>query len=335
MKHLNFISFKKHFGNPGLKKIKIYLVVIQDLYEREKIISYILKKINIKKFNLSKFSNESNLNKIINAFQSLSLLGGDPFVIIENIEILSKQDIQNLNLYLKTSEVNLIIGANNKQTSSVLYSTFEKKGLVFDLSAEKIWEKEKRMVSFVIEKCFKANKNISAIVIEALFERVGLVLALVENEINKLITYVGDKKSIELEDVQSICPINITESIWKIAEEIVWGKINFDNLSVDLNFFHLLISAIRYQLQLGYKIASIIESNNKSDLFSYFPKIYPRALEKKKEIAKNRSSSFYKKAINTLFDIDVLSKTINMNPANLLDLLKTKLLYLSYANTSA
>ncbi|NGX35037.1 MAG: hypothetical protein K1060chlam1_01405 [Candidatus Anoxychlamydiales bacterium] len=329
MRYLNITFFKKHFENPLFDKIKIYLVVIPNLYEREKIISYILKKINIKNFNLSKFSKENKLSKIVNTFQSPSLLGGEPLVIIEDIASFAKQDIQNLNSYLKVNDVNIIIGACSRQEASLLYSTIEKKGLVFDLSSEKIWEKEKRIASFALEKCLKANKNISSIVIEALFERVGLDLSLVENEINKLITFVGQKKSIEIDDVKSICPINITESVWKIAEEIVWGKINFDNLPIDATYFHLLISAIRYQLQLGYKMASIIESGKKTDLSSYFPKIYPRALEKKKEIAMQRKSTFYKEAIKALFEVDLLSKKINMNLANLLDLLKTKLLYLS------
>jgi len=158
---------------------------------------------------------------------------------------------------------------------------------------------------------------------------VGLDLSLTENEINKLITFVGSKKSIEIEDVQSICPINITGSVWKIAEEIVWGKIDFDNLPIDITYFHLLISAIRYQLQLGCKMAAILEKDKKADLINYFPKIYPRALEKKKQIALQRKSIFFKESLKSLFEIDYLSKTVNMNLANLLDLLKTKLLYLA------
>jgi len=329
MRYLNITNFKKHFENPLFDKVKIYLVVIQNLYEREKIISYILKKIDIKNFNLSKFSKDNKLSKIINTIQSPSLLGGESLVIIDDIEEFSKGDIQNLNSFLKTNDVNLIIGASAKMQSSILNSTIEKKGVVFDLSSEKIWEKEKRLSGFVLEKCLKANKNISSLVIEALFERVGLDLSLIENEINKLITFVGIKKSIEMEDVQSICPINITGSVWKIAEEIVWGKINFENMFLDTTYFHLLISAIRYQLQLGYKIAATLENDKNANLSNYFPKIYPRALEKRKQIANQRKSIFFKEAIKSLFEIDLLSKTVNMNLSNLLDILKTKLLYLS------
>ena len=109
----------------------------------------------------------------------------------------------------------------------------------------------------------------------------------------------------------------------------MWEKIDFNNFSIEASFFHILISAIRYQLQLGYKIISLIQSSKANDLSSYFPKIYPRALLKKQEIAKQRGAVFYKKALKTLFEIDLISKTQNSNFSYLLDLLKTKLIYLS------
>jgi DNA polymerase III subunit delta len=329
MRYLNINSLKKHFENPSFDKIRIYLIVIADSYEREKIFSLILKKNNLKKFTISKFSNDFKLSQIINTFQSPSLLGGEPLIIIDDIETLSKEDMNNLNTFVKNNDPYLIIGCQSKQQSSVLYSTIEKKGLVFDLTGEKIWEKEKRLANFIVEKCIKAQKNISSIVIDDLFEKVGLDLALIEQEIEKLITYTCDKKTIELDDVKDMCPINCTQSIWQMAEEIVWEEIKFDNISIDANFFHQLISAIRFQLEMGYKIASLIEDKKVQDLSSYFPKIYPRTLEKKKEIAIHYKSAFYKKALEELFKIDLLSKTINFDFSYLFDLLKTKLVYLS------
>ena len=329
MRYLNIHLLKKHFESSSSNKITTYLVVVPNVYEKEKIFSYILKKINTKKFNLSKFSKDFKLSDIINAFQSPSLLGGEPLVLIDDLANLAKQDILNLNEFVKNNDVNLIIGSLSKTQISALYATVDKKGVVFDLTTEKIWEKEKRLVNFLVEKCNRAKKNISSIVIEALLEKVGLDLAILEQEIDKLITYVGNKLFIELADVHSICPVNVTDTVWQKAEEIVWGKINFDSISIDASYFHLLLAAIRYQLQLGCKIASLLENNKTQDISGYFPKIYPKALEKKKEIAMFYKTTFYKKAIKDLFEIDLLSKTVSFDFSYLLDLLKTKLLYLS------
>jgi len=328
MKYLNISSFKKYFEIPRSDKILIYLVAIPNSYEREKIFRYILQKLNAKKYSLKRISSEFSINKIIETFQSPLLLGGEPLIIIDDVEGFSKEDLLTLNTYITKHSVNLLVGMNNKQASSILYSTIEKKGLILDLSYEKIWEKEKRFTDFVIETCIRANKDISSVVINALFNRVGLDLAVIEQEINKVISFVGEKKAIELEDIQSICVLSINKSIWQMAEDIVWEKVNFDNLNIDATYFHLLISAIRYQLQLGYKIAALIENNQTKEISAYFPKIFPRALEKKQEIAALRKTFFYKKGLKILFEIDLLSKTMNMSFSNLLDILKTKILYL-------
>ena len=328
MKHFNIKSLKKYFENPQ-DKIKIFLSIIPNPYERAKNFEFILKKINLKKFNISRFPKEDKMVKIINTFQSPSLLGGDPLVIIDDLSVFKKEDLLSLTQFVKHNDVNLIMGAQKKQDAFQIYSLVEKKGLIFDLSAEKIWEKEKRLADFSIEKCMRAKKNISSIVIEALFDRVGLDLAFLEQEIEKLITYAIDKKSIELDDVKNICVINSQHTIWQISEEIVWGKISFDNFQVDAAHFHSLLSTIRYQLQVGLKMATLIEKNRANEFTKYFPRIYPRALQKKKDIAANHKSSFYKKSIQTLFEIDLLSKNVNFNFSYLLDLLKTKLYYLS------
>ena len=328
MRCLNVNSLKKYFENK-IEKITTYLVVVPNNYEKEKFINYILKKNNFKNFNLCRFSKNFKLSDIINTFQSPSFLGGEPLILIDDLEGLSKEEIKKLNDFVKNNEVHLIIGSCNKTQALALYPTIEKKGLVFDLSLEKIWEKEKRIANFLVEQCVKAKKNISSLVIEALFEKVGLDLASLEQEIYKLITFAADKQSIELEDVHKVCPFSLNESIWQKAEEIVWGKITFDKSLLDANFFHALISAVRYQLQLGYKIASLLESKKAHDISLYFPKIYPKTLEKKMKIAQSYKTVFYKKALKELFAIDLLSKTVNFNFSYLLDLLKTKLLYIS------
>ncbi|MFA6118763.1 MAG: hypothetical protein WC688_02490 [Parachlamydiales bacterium] len=336
MKHLNIQSLKKHFETPGFEQFKIFLVVLPDNYEREKIFQYILNKINIKKFNLTRCSKEDSLDQIINIYQSPSFFGGDPLIILGDIEEFSKDDIQKLNNYIKANNVNLIIGCQNKQSASILYSTIEKNGVLLDLSQEKIWEKEKRLTNYVIEKCSKFNKSISSSVVSSLLEKTSLDFAIIEGEVEKLIIYVGEKNIIELDDVNSICYSNSMQTIWQIADDMIWGNLNFNSDNIDLNNFHLLISAIRYQLQLGYKIAELMENNRSDEIPILFPKIYPRALEKKKEIVSLNGTEFYKEALKALFEMDYLSKSINLHFLSLLDIFKSKLIYLaSYASDPA
>jgi hypothetical protein len=68
--------------------------------------------------------------------------------------------------------------------------------------------------------------------------------------------------------------------------------------------------------------------NKADEIAIHFPKIYPKALEKKKEIAKIKGTFFYKEALKKLFEIDFLSKTINVDSDIFLDIFKSQLLCL-------
>lgn len=329
MKYLSIQQLKKHFEHATANNTKMFLVVISNDYEKESIIQYIVKHFSKKSFSISKFFKDTKISDVITTFQSPSLLGGDPLVILENLESFSLEELQTLNNFIKRYSVNLIASSSSKQASSVLYATIEKKGLVIDFTQEKIWEKEKRLANAIVEKCILEKKNISSVVIQALLEKIGLDLALIENELDKLIIYVGNRKSIELEDIEHVCPENLNYSVWQMAEEIVWGEINFEKVFIETSFFHQLVSAIRYQIQLGYKIASLLEKNKNQDLSVYFPKIYPRALDKKKQLVQRNGLYFYKKALQHIFEIDFLSKSMSLNHETLFELLKLKLLFLS------
>ncbi|MBN2479584.1 MAG: hypothetical protein JXA94_05090 [Parachlamydiales bacterium] len=330
MKYTSIQLFKKYFENPQ-EKVKLFLVVLPSSYERENVYDYILKKLAHLDLNIERFTNEAKIDRIINNFQSISFFGGEPLAIIDDLSSYKKEDILKLNSFIKSNNVYLLIGSEKKDLS--IYATIEKQGLVFDLSQEKIWEKEKRYADYILDKCSRAKKNISSVVIQSLIEAIGLDLSMIDQETDKLITYVGDKTTIELDDIRQICITNISQNMWHIAEELVWKNTSICTLHIDSNFFYSLLSSVRYQLQMGLKIAVLIEENKINQLSKYFPKIYPRALEKKKETAAIYKSTYFKNALKELFDIDLLSKTANFDYNFLFDLLQTKLKFLKSYDT--
>ncbi len=325
MKYNNINFFKKDYSNKSFERPYLFLVIVPNDYERKKTIEHITKHPSLKSFTFTRFSAQTTkLSRALSTFQSLSLLDGEPFVILDDLEAYKKDETLSLVNFLKDNDANIILACAEK--NSAIFNIIEKKGIVIDLSQEKPWEKEKRLAEFVLEKCMAANKSISSVNIEKLLERIGLEMSSIENEVDKLITYIGDKKSIELEDINSICSISSQSAIWKLSEEIVWGRPSFDNLSIEPSFFHTLVSAIRFQLQLGYKLASLIENGvSPSEYSNYLPRMFPKVLEKKKEIANIYGSKYFKKALEHLFEVDLLSKN-NVNCyATLLDLFKAKL----------
>ena len=150
-------------------------------------------------------------------------------------------------------------------------------------------------------------------------QKVGLDAAVLEHEIEKVITYVGDKKTITKDDISAVCLSSLQYSLWQLAEKIVWKQELDRNFShMEASFFHGLISSLRMQLQQGLKMASLIEKNAKPDDFSNaFPRLYPKQLERKKQTAQSLGKKWFQSALIELFEIDIYSKN-NVNSFSLL-----------------
>ncbi len=65
-----------------------------------------------------------------------------------------------------------------------------------------------------------------------------------------------------------ISAANLSHTAWQNAEEIVWERGALQLADKDL--FHALVPAIRSQLQLGLKIALLIESKTPADQWSKY-----------------------------------------------------------------
>jgi DNA polymerase-3 subunit delta len=325
MKYTNINSFKKFLESFEAEKIKLFLVLASSSFERRKYVNNIKK--NIKKnFSYYRFFEKVNISKIINTYQSPSFFGSEPFCIIEDIFEYSKNEINDLFNFIKNIDIHLILSSDSKTQISNLYNLIEKKGVIFDLSLEKIWDKQKRFSDHILNKCLKENKNISSNVIEKIFEKVGLDLSNIDNELNKLLVFIKDKKSIELDDLDKILIESNQATIWQAAENMIFSE-SFEKINLDQSILNMFFSSVRYQLKQSLKIASLIE-NKEKNIASYFPKIYPRILDKKIEIIKKIDINFFKKALIELFEIDLISKSSNIKEDVLFDILQSKLLHL-------
>lgn len=331
MKFQNLKIFRKYLEGSIKEKLQSkFLVINYDNYERTKFMDFILSYLpHENSFSISKFSaKDTTASQIQNYLNAPSLFGGSPIVVYDDIEVLKKADSKLIVEYLHDNNANsfLICGAKKKPS---IFSDFEKYSAVLDLTFEKAFEKHKRYSDVIVEKCARAKKIVSPQAIEQLILQVGMDLSQIEQEVEKLITYIGDKQTIEIEDIKKIIISIKQHTLWQIAEEIIWGerKVSFD--CMDITFFHGLVAALRFQLQMGLKLASIIEKGKKVDDFSSsFPRMNPKILNFRKEVAKIRGVKFFEKGLVSLFEIDLLSKSNFSMPNVLIDLFISKIKYL-------
>lgn len=304
MKYVNLSSFQKHLKDASPDNLcLVYLISIVDDFERTKVIDQIAGslKTNPDRFNGS----DCQLPDLLSALESRSLFGPS-VVIVDEAEKLSKKQQEKLLESLHSPVSYILIGARTKVPT--IATGAEKEGIVLDLIQEKPWDKEKRIAQSLIEGARLQGKQISPNVVQLLIERLGLDSALLESEVDKLISFVGDRSAITSEDVMSISPMSKSSSLWATAEKVIWERGQFPSL--DSMSFHALIPALRSQLHLGLTLCSLIEQNLPADQWNqYLPRLFPKTLEKRSSQAARLGASFFLKGLSSLFDIELTSRT--------------------------
>jgi DNA polymerase III delta subunit len=291
------------------KKLCLALALMPEEGERKKVLedlSYLLCKKGFEKKRAFSFS------EVLDHFSSPSFFGNELCVIADEIDSWKKKDLDSLSVFLQGKIFGiLLLGAKNKKDLLSIIKEVEKQGAVLDLITERFFDKKKRLLDGIAERERIENKKMALDAKEKLLEFSSFDGSYLEQELTKVFIFVGEKKEVYLEDVLAICIADDKKGVWDIAESLVWKEKSLERFShrvyQDLGFFQSLIFAIRYQLQLGYKIASLLET--KADDQRFFSlRIYPSILEKRKKAAAQLGSQYFKKALLSLFEIELLSR---------------------------
>jgi len=326
LRYQNLKSFQKHLASAAPHHLsRFYLVLVADDHERIKTLDSILSYLLTPEASPVHFKGgDLELRDLFDALQSPPLFGGEPLVILDEAEKIPKKNLQLLSdqmaAYSGKAGGYLLIGARSKIS---LAAPIEKEGIVFDLTDEKPWDKEKRLAEELSDRAKNAGKRLLPDAVQLMFERLDKDAALLKNEIDKLICYVGEKTTISREDVLQISAANRTASHWQMAEEIIWEG---GSPSLDPNSFHSLLPALRSQLHLGMTLATLIEEQYPAEKWnSFLPKLWPKTLEKRSAQAAQFGSRYFSKGLEKIFEIEQLSRSGSTQYAALIDLLRVHL----------
>lgn len=322
MRYSNRAAFAKSLKSAAPNLFShVYLIGIADDYERSQAFDAILRYLATPDRLIQRFSGvDLNLKEVFNHLQTASLFGGEPIVCIDELEKAAKKVQQEL--FAEPITFGYLIAGTRSKTG--LSAAAEKHGIVLDLLDEKPWEKEKRLQEQFESKVRNAGKSARAEVIHLLFERLDKDSATFDSEVDKLIAYIGDRSQILPEDVMAISTANRTYTFWQTAEELIWEGRELGPM--DDTTFHGLIPALRSQLQLGLKIASLLEQNAPRDEWAgVLPKVFPKTLEKRTPQAAKLGSSYFQRGLQTLFDIELKSRTGSQQHGALLDFFRAKI----------
>jgi DNA polymerase-3 subunit delta len=219
------------------------------------------------------------LGKLREALQTLPFFGGGKVVWLRDCNFLGEdrtassaavtEALGELAEELKVFQwqnVRLLISAGKVDKRKVFYKTLDKLGTVENFSAwsqdDKDWADRAEMAALAALK--KRKKDISDPALAELISRAGANARQLENEIEKLCVFVGERNKIELADVTTICSRNKTAKAFALGDalgdrdlprllkrldEELW-ETKFDKDKSEIGLLYGLISKVRALLLL-------------------------------------------------------------------------------------
>lgn len=277
-------------------------------------------------------SKPDSVAEIIQVLQTPAIWGGLQVIVIKNFDQLNSEAIPDLilileNLSPETKVVFCKLGSIDKRTK--LFKFISRHGVVKEFKPLAEWEQDK-VENFINLRVRQAGKEIdhSALVLFAALE--GTNLRLISSEIEKLITYVGDRGLILEEDVKLLA----SESAGNVFSLL--GAIRSRNESEAVTALHKLLregekpvpllALIITQFRLLFQMKSLKEEGSDFQAIVRRLKLNPYFARLSFENLKNFKLDFLRAALGRLQETDLLLKTTQESPRLVLELLISDLI---------
>ena len=303
MEKLKYTSLSALEGHPG--DSPVYLICCPHEADRKMILERLAAKLQGEhmRFDAATLSTE-----ILPQTRELNLFGSRRVFLVQETQF----EEGDLVRYLQSPSPNTYLLLGVKAFKSI-HGTV---GL--DLSHEKPWEREKRILASLKQQAANVGKNISPDVLLKLITRVGSDWQLLERELEKLVAFVGSRHEILIADLESISSESKEQSSWQLSEEMVWGKTIPYFPSMETSQALALIGALRFQIQLGWQLCS-------SPLDAPPLHIKPYQAQKYGKLAHAKTLAYFENAIMSLFEVEKLLKSTSIDARLLLSRLAADL----------
>lgn len=301
-----------------------YLVVLQDEGERSRILRQIAQKLGGEYVTelltepLTELrGGETSEGVLQEALFATCLFSRKSVLLLEQPEKLRGAAKSALLAWLErpSDTVCLLMGSSSSKCAEELLEAGKRSLVALDLGQEKPWDREKRLKASLLKRAHSEGVQIVPEALELLMERIGPDARLLMQELEKLICYVGPINKIVQADVERLATRCGELSGWQIAEALVWKGEKPLGLVSDSSELIALISQVRYYLQIGACLAESRGESAGSDVGS----IRQAQLAEYKRVASRKGAAYFIKALEELFELEILAKSVPVPPAALWD----------------
>jgi len=299
----------------------LYLLYGNEKFLIDKEIKNISLNNNIESINTTTYDlNTDTLNNIIDDAQTISLFSEKKAIIVYNSYIFTA----------KKNNIEQNIDVLDNYLSNINPDTI----LIFVLYEDKLDERKKivkKIKQNSTVKSFNSSNNINSLVkdmfkdyqisnstVNLLIERVGNNLALLEQEINKIITYKNDDKNVTDKDIILLTNKSIDTDIFSLIEAIIKK-----DKKKALDIYHemlkyneepiKIIIMLANQFRIIYQTKEMYKKGYTENDIASILAIHPYRIKLALNSSREYSSKDLLKYLKDLSDLDIGIKTGNIN----------------------
>ncbi|MDB5353354.1 MAG: polymerase delta subunit [Planctomycetota bacterium] len=252
------MEFLRTAGTAATKRI--FAVVGDDAYLRREAITAIVRTwlgADGDEFAVSRFPGESaGLSDVLDELRTLPFLAKARVVIVENADPFVTAHRRALEAFTErpSSAGVLVLSVKSWPATTKLAKQVEKVGLAIDCKTPSEKELPRWLVSLAKTRSGAVLEQDAS---ELLVELVGAEIGLLAMEVEKLSTYVGERKRITREDVATMVDAGRVQKIWSVINAATTGRgenaiVALDALIAANESPHEMLGALRSTLLKTY-----------------------------------------------------------------------------------
>jgi DNA polymerase-3 subunit delta len=332
MKYTQISQFKNEI-NPDSSAL-FFMILSKENFERQEIITHIIHILKIEKESLTSFQGAHVSPENLSAeLSSMGLFASRRCIVIRDADKLQKNTLPILLKFLEkpAPDIFVILEAEAFNRNTNFYKAVEASGMMLDVPELKPKDKIATLLGVLREKAAAQGKTIDPQVCNLMINQLGTDQALLHNELEKVICYVGERKMIHADDIRAICGSVPQETIWQFGDALFKRdaptalKILHGLLSDGTHFLSLL-RQIRSQFQTKYQVCSILASGGSfADITKQYPYMKGFILDTHVRMAQGYGLESFKKAMITIDEAELAAKNSQTSPELAAEMLVIKL----------
>ncbi len=318
----------------------IYLFWGEETFLRDQVLAkfkYELVPPEVRDFNMDLIDGKNtSLEDIVQVANTLPFMSDKRVVIVENAEFfkstkknatekeaLQKQEECLIEYFKKPMDTTcLIFAADAIDRKRKIYKTIQESGVVMEFAPLKNME----LNNWVENRIIQMGKNVQPEAIDELVAAVGSNLRMLDTELQKIVSFVGERKVIDKEDVLGLVSKTTDLSIFELIDAI--GERNYNKAILMLRELVLygeppvrLLFMVAKHFRILLEAKSLAQAGYAEKQVASQLQIHPYVAQKCVRQAKNFSRDELEKALERILETDIAIKTSTRQPIMNLELL--------------